>query len=104
MLDPLRSVSSDLSRDLVVWDVTSQIVDVPTVRRHKLSSTAVTVELDEGVRMNAPLRATAPHAVRIGMPVRIVFERVRDDLTLPAFVSDPPRRSPQNEGPPHMTL
>jgi uncharacterized protein len=57
----------------------------------------VTVELDEGVRMNAPLRATAPHAVQIGMPVRIVFERVRDDLTLPAFVSDPPPPFPTSD-------
>ena len=46
----------------------------------------VTVELDEGVRMNAPLRGTEAHEIRIGMPVRIAFERVRDDLTLPAFV------------------
>ena len=44
MLDTLPSVSSDLSRDLVVREVRSTIVDVPTVRKHKLSSTSVTVQ------------------------------------------------------------
>src|SRR4051794_22609153 len=42
MLDTLPSVSSDLSRDLVVREVRSAIVDVPTVRKHKLSNTSVT--------------------------------------------------------------
>jgi len=44
MLDALPSVSSDLSRDLVVREVRSAIVDVPTVRKHKLSSTSVTAQ------------------------------------------------------------
>ena len=44
MLDTLPSVSSDLSRDLVVREVRSTIVDVPTVRKHKLSSTSVTAQ------------------------------------------------------------
>src|SRR3954468_19077558 len=44
MLDTLRSVLSDLSRDLTVRDVVSYIVDVPTVRKHKLSSTSVTAQ------------------------------------------------------------
>src|SRR5258708_6608955 len=44
MLDTLPAVSSGLSRDLVVRDLTSHIVDVPTVRKHKLSSTSVTAQ------------------------------------------------------------
>ena len=44
MLDTLPSVSSDLSRDLIVREVASHIVDVPTVRKHKLSSTSVTAQ------------------------------------------------------------
>jgi muconate cycloisomerase len=38
------TISSDLSRDLDVREVTSHIVDVPTVRKHKLSSTSVTAQ------------------------------------------------------------
>jgi len=44
MLDTLPVVSSDLIRGLVVRKVTSHIVDVPTVRKHKLSSTSVTAQ------------------------------------------------------------
>ncbi len=48
----------------------------------------VTVDLEEGVRMNAPLRGTDPAGLRIGMPVRIVFEQATEGLSLPAFVAD----------------
>ena len=35
--DLARDLTRDLARDLIVKQVTSQIVDVPTVRKHKLS-------------------------------------------------------------------
>ena len=44
MPESLPSVSADMARDLVVQSVTSHIVDVPTVRRHKLSSLSVTAQ------------------------------------------------------------
>ena len=44
MPDTFRSIASDLSRDLIIQEVTSTIVDVPTVRKHKLSSTSVTAQ------------------------------------------------------------
>src|SRR3954463_3078284 len=44
MPDTFRSIASDLSRDLAVREVRSTIVDVPTVRKHKLSSTSVTAQ------------------------------------------------------------
>ena len=44
MPDTFRSIASDLSRDLGIREVTSHIVDVPTVRKHKLSSTSVTAQ------------------------------------------------------------
>jgi uncharacterized OB-fold protein/acyl dehydratase len=43
------------------------------------------VELDEGVRMVGNVIGCAPGDVRIGMPVRLVFERVGDELTLPQW-------------------
>jgi len=42
MLAASPSAPADLGRDLVVRDVVSHIVDVPTVRKHKLSNTSVT--------------------------------------------------------------
>ena len=48
----------------------------------------VTVDLAEGVRVQAPLRGLEGKGIRIGMPVRVTFERVKEGLTLPAFVAD----------------
>jgi len=44
------------------------------------------VDLEEGVRMNAQLRGVDAAALRIGLPVELRFERVREGLTLPYFV------------------
>ncbi len=44
MPDPLHAVPGNLARDLAVASITSTIVDVPTVRRHKLSNTSVTAQ------------------------------------------------------------
>lgn len=43
------------------------------------------VELDEGVRMVGELVGVAPDRVRIGLRVKIGFERVDDDLVLPVW-------------------
>jgi hypothetical protein len=45
----------------------------------------VTVELEEGVRLLANLLNCAPEAVRIGMPVRLCWERLSDDINYPSF-------------------
>jgi muconate cycloisomerase len=39
MPEDLTAAAPDLARDLVIAAVRSTIVDVPTVRRHKLSQT-----------------------------------------------------------------
>ena len=43
-LDTGSFVAADLARDVTIELVTSHIVDVPTVRKHKLSSTSVTAQ------------------------------------------------------------
>ena len=45
----------------------------------------VVVQLAEGPKMVTNLVGVAPHAVRIGMPVRVVFEDVSDEVSLPKF-------------------
>ncbi len=45
----------------------------------------VTVDLDEGVRMNAQVRGITQGDLRIGLPVKIGFDKVKDGLTLPVF-------------------
>ncbi|HEX6468417.1 MAG TPA: OB-fold domain-containing protein [Streptosporangiaceae bacterium] len=43
------------------------------------------VELEEGVRMVGNVVGCPPEDVRIGLPVRVTFERVDGDLTLPQW-------------------
>ena len=47
----------------------------------------VTVDLPEGVRMQAPLRDPDFNDLRIGLPVRVIVELANDELALPAFVA-----------------
>ena len=44
MPDRLTAVPSELRRDLAIQAISSTIVDVPTVRRHKLAQTSVTAQ------------------------------------------------------------
>ncbi|MGD9598346.1 MAG: Zn-ribbon domain-containing OB-fold protein [Steroidobacteraceae bacterium] len=46
---------------------------------------AVVVELEEGVRFLGNVVDCPPDALRIGMPVRVDFERRTDAITLPVF-------------------
>jgi len=51
-----------------------------------LPYTLVTVDLDEGVRMQAQLRGLDARELRVGLPVRVAFEPATEGLTLPVFV------------------
>lgn len=53
----------------------------------ELPYTLVTVDLEEGVRMNAQARDIAEPELRVGLPVKLAFDKVKDDLTLPVFVA-----------------
>jgi uncharacterized OB-fold protein len=45
----------------------------------------LTVDLAEGVRMNAQARGIDASQLRLGLPVVVAFDPVKDDLTLPVF-------------------
>ena len=47
----------------------------------------VVVKLEEGAKLTSNLVGISPHDIRIGMPVRVVFEDVSDDVTLPKFAA-----------------
>jgi len=53
--------------------------------REELPYVLAIVELDEGVRMMTNVVGCAPDAVRVGMPVQVVFEDVTAEITLPKF-------------------
>lgn len=48
----------------------------------------LTVDLDEGVRMQAQARGIDAEDLKVGLPVRVAFEAATADLTLPVFVAD----------------
>ena len=50
-----------------------------------LPYTLVTVDLDEGVRMQAQLRRLDASELRLGLPVRVAYEKATEGLTLPVF-------------------
>ena len=43
------------------------------------------IDLEEGVRVMANILGTSPDDVRVGAPVRVVFEAIDDAVTLPQF-------------------
>ncbi len=53
--------------------------------REELPYVLAIVELDEGVRLTTNIVVGAVDAVRIGMPVEVVFEDVTPEITLPKF-------------------
>ena len=59
----------------------------PPVPGRTLPVVIALVALDEGVRMVGELAGADPGQVRIGLPVRVEFQRVDDELTLPAWRS-----------------
>ena len=60
----------------------------PPVPGKQLPIVIALVELTEGVRMLGELHGVSPEQVRIGMPVRIAFSRVDDELVLPVWRED----------------
>ena len=45
------------------------------------------VDMDAGVRINAPLRGVTENDLKIGAPVRLAFEPVTKEVTLPYFTA-----------------
>jgi uncharacterized OB-fold protein len=57
----------------------------PPVPGKTLPMVVALVQLPEGVRMVGEMPGTRPDRARIGLPVRVTFARLDDDLTLPAW-------------------
>jgi uncharacterized OB-fold protein len=49
----------------------------------------LTVDLREGVRMNAQARGIGTASLRVGLPVVVGFESAKEGLTLPVFEAAP---------------
>jgi uncharacterized OB-fold protein len=53
--------------------------------RDRLPHIMVVVQLAEGPRLVGYMLHATPERMRIGMPVRVAFERLTDDVTLPVW-------------------
>jgi uncharacterized OB-fold protein len=65
----------------------------PPVPGKELPIVIALVDLDEGVRMVGEVVDVADTEIEIGMPLRVDYRRVDDDLTLPVWRLDTPRTS-----------
>jgi len=52
---------------------------------HRMPHILVLVQLDEGPRLVGYMINTTPEAMRFGMPVRVAFEPLTEDATLPVW-------------------
>ncbi len=66
------------------WTVTHHPFNIGFKR--DLPYALATVDLAEGVRMQAQLRDVPAERIAIGLPVALRVERAKDGLTLPYFV------------------
>ncbi|HWF80509.1 MAG TPA: OB-fold domain-containing protein [Streptosporangiaceae bacterium] len=57
----------------------------PPVPGKRLPIVIALVELTEGVRVLAEMTDVKPDEVKVGMPVKVAFDKVDDELTLPAW-------------------
>jgi uncharacterized OB-fold protein len=66
---------------------TFTIVHRPLARwfAKKVPLVCAVIELDEGVRMMSNVENIDPQDVRVGLPVRVIFDDVDEEITLPKF-------------------
>jgi uncharacterized OB-fold protein len=87
---PMCPVCHSLDYEIVELSGTGQVYSYavlhhPRSPRFTYPLVAALVDLDEGIRMVTNLVGIEPADVRIGMPVRVAFERTADDGRLPVF-------------------
>jgi hypothetical protein len=93
---PMCPVCHSLQYEVVELSGTGQVYSYavlhhPRSPRFSYPLVAALVDLDEGIRMVTNLVGTEPADVRIGMPVRVVFDRTDDDGRVPVFEASEPR-------------
>ena len=81
--DAWEWVESSGRGEVYSWTITHQATlpnfaeDVPYA--------VVVVELEEGVRMVSSVRGIALEDLSLGLPVRVEFEQISDDMAVPVF-------------------
>ena len=68
-----------------IWSYTTTYHGWSRAWREAVPYTVVVVQLDEGPRLTSNLVDAEPEAVRVGLPVEVVFDDVTPGITLPKF-------------------
>ena len=68
-----------------IWSYTTTYHGWSRAWKEAVPYTVVVVQLEEGPRLTSNLVDAAPEAIRVGLPVEVVFDDVTADTTLPKF-------------------
>jgi uncharacterized protein len=68
-----------------IWSFTTTHHSFGRTWKEAVPYTVVVVELEEGPRMTSNLVQADPEAIRVGLPVEVVFDDVTPEVTLPKF-------------------
>ena len=68
-----------------IWSYTTTYHGWSRAWKEAVPYTVVVVQLEEGPRLTSNLVDAAPDAIRVGLPVEVVFDDVTPDITLPKF-------------------
>ena len=88
------SLKAVANAGLAPTDIDGIVVPIgigPMVAENYITNFALpdlTADLAEGVRMIARLHEPANTPLRIGLPLRIAYDRINDDVTLPMLMCD----------------
>ncbi|HZR99586.1 MAG TPA: Zn-ribbon domain-containing OB-fold protein [Chloroflexota bacterium] len=68
-----------------IWSYTTTYHGFSRAWKEAVPYTVVVVELDEGPRMTSNLVDADPAAIKVGLPVEVVWDDVTNEVTLPKF-------------------
>ena len=66
-----------------IWSYTTTYHGWSRAWKEAVPYTVVVVQLEEGPRLTSNLVDAAPEAIRVGLPVEVVFDDVTPEITLP---------------------
>lgn len=68
-----------------IYSYTIVLNNAPSAFLADMPYVVAVIELDEGVRMLSNIVYGDPNALRCGLPVEVVFEKLNEEFTLPKF-------------------
>ncbi len=67
------------------FTIVRRVMENSPLFEHDIPFVIAIVKLDEGVRMYSNIVDSAPEKVKVGMKVKVVFEKATEEIRLPKF-------------------